>query len=87
MPQSYTSHIPAQEPLAVTYDDLVARVRRLDQLSCGLGLELTLIEKADDPMLFMERKAYLAAMVNVLRAIEDARVTLATACQQLNASL
>jgi hypothetical protein len=71
----------------VALADLYARVRRLDQLSRGLALGLTLIEKAADPMLFMERKAYRAAMVNVLRAIEDARDSLATACQRLNGLL
>jgi hypothetical protein len=69
----------------VTIADLSARVRRLDQLSRGLARELTIIRTADDPMLYLERRAYLMAMHNTLKAIEDARVTLAKACQRLNA--
>jgi hypothetical protein len=67
----------------VTLADLSARVRRLDQLSRGRARELTIIRRAKDPMLYLERRAYLMAMVSVLRAIEEARVTLAKACQRL----
>ena len=42
--------------------DIVARVRRLDQLSRGLAKEIQLVEKADDPMLYVERMEYLAAI-------------------------
>jgi hypothetical protein len=58
-------------------------MRPLDQLSRGLGLELTIIQKADDPMLYLERRAYLMAMHAALSGVEAARVTLAKACQRI----
>jgi hypothetical protein len=67
----------------VTLARLPARVRDLDQLSRGLVLELTSIQKADGPMLYLERGAYLSAMVNALKGIEAARVTLPKATQRL----
>ena len=39
------------------------RVRRLDQLSRGLMLEIVQVEKADDPKLYLERRAYLTSSV------------------------
>jgi hypothetical protein len=61
-----------------------ARMRPLDQLSRGLGLELTIIRTAEDPMLYLERRAYLMAIVNALSGVEAARVTLAKATQRLS---
>jgi hypothetical protein len=67
----------------VNLTDLSARVRRLDQLSRGLARELTIIQTADDPTSYLERRADLMAMVNAVQGIEEARVTLAKACQRL----
>jgi hypothetical protein len=39
--------------------DLRGRYARLEELSLGLGKELVLIGKGDDPLLYLERKAYL----------------------------
>jgi hypothetical protein len=61
-----------------------ARVKRLDQHSRGLAREISLIRAANDPMLYLERKAYLLAMGDALQGIESARVMLAKACQRLN---
>ena len=36
----------------------VARLARLEQLSLGLGREIIAIRKGNDPMLYLERKAY-----------------------------
>jgi hypothetical protein len=43
----------------MTAADIAARVHRLDQLGRGLMKEICQIEKADDPMLYLERRAYL----------------------------
>ena len=42
--------------------DLSVRVERLDQLSRGLAKEETLIRQCNDPLLYLERKAYLTAI-------------------------
>ena len=41
----------------MTAADLAARVRRLDQLSRGLALEISNVSKPEDPMLYLERRA------------------------------
>ena len=63
--------------------DIVARVRRLDQLSRGLALEISTLSKADDPMLYLERRAYLDALHATVRGVEAARVVLVKAGQRL----
>jgi len=64
--------------------DISARVRRLEQLSLGLAREINTVAKADDPMLYVERQAYLAAMRKTLAGVEAARVTLAKARQRID---
>lgn len=68
----------------MTAADIAARVRRLDKLARGLALELHIVGKADDPMLYTERQQYLTAMRSVLHGVENARVTLAKARQRLD---
>lgn len=68
----------------MTAADLAARVRRLDQLSRGLSLEISTVSKADDPMLYLERRAYLDALHATVRGVEAARVVLAKARQRLD---
>ena len=63
--------------------DLAARVRRLDELGRGLAKEVTLWKACNDPLLYLERKAYLDAIQDALRGVEAARVVLAKACQRL----
>jgi hypothetical protein len=63
--------------------DLQARVRRLEQLARGLAKEVTLWKACDDPLLYLERKAYLGAIQDALAGVEEARVTLAKARQRL----
>jgi hypothetical protein len=63
--------------------DLSARVERLDQLSRGLAKEEVLIRRGDDPLLYLERKAYLAAIGDALSGVEGARVVLVKARQRL----
>ena len=60
-----------------------ARVERLDQLSRGLSKEVILVRQGNDPLLYLERKAYLGAIQDALSGVEAARVTLAKARQRL----
>jgi hypothetical protein len=64
-------------------EDLLARVERLDQLGRGLAKEVVLWRKGNDPLLYLERKAYLSAIQDALAGIEAARVLLAKVCQRL----
>jgi hypothetical protein len=65
---------------------LAARVRRLDELSRGIAREIQLVAKADDPMLYVERQAYLAGMRRLLNGIDSARVVLVKARLRLATS-
>jgi len=67
----------------MTAQDLKARVRRLDQLARGLAQEVSLWRKGNDPLLYLERKAYLGAIQDALAGAENARVVLAKVCQRL----
>ena len=51
--------------------DLIARIRRLDQLARGLAKEVTLWKECNDPLLYLERKAYLTALQNGLAGLDD----------------
>ncbi len=59
--------------------DLRARIRRLDDLSRGLAREVALWKTGNDPLLYLERKAYLGAIQDALAGVEAARVVLAKA--------
>jgi hypothetical protein len=63
--------------------DIEGRVRRLDELARGMAKECVVIRKADDPLLYLERKAYLTAIQNAIAGVEAARVVLARVCQRL----
>jgi len=62
---------------------LSARVRRLDQLSRGIAREISIVTKADDPLLYLERQAYFAGLRGILGGLEAARVVLAKARQRI----
>jgi hypothetical protein len=62
-----------------------ARVERLERLSKGLAREVVVIRAADDPLLYLERQAYLAALRDGIAGLEDARVILARARQRMEA--
>jgi hypothetical protein len=64
-------------------DGIKRRIGRLDELSRGLAKEVVLMKAADDPLLYLERKAYLTAIQDALAGVEDARVALARARQRL----
>ena len=63
--------------------NLQTRVERLDELSRGLAREVLVWKEGNDPLLYVERKAYLTAIQQALAGIEDARVVLARARQRL----
>jgi hypothetical protein len=66
----------------MTLADLAARVRRLDELMRGLAKELALWKEGNDPLLYLERQAYLKAIQEALTGVETARVVLAKARQR-----
>jgi hypothetical protein len=59
------------------------RVRRLYALAGGLAKEVVLIRQGNDPLLYLERRAYLAALRDALAGVEGARVVLARARQRM----
>jgi hypothetical protein len=63
--------------------DLKTRIRRLDQLSRGLAKEVVLWRPCNDPLLFVEREAYLKGIQNALTGVEAARVALVKVRQRL----
>jgi hypothetical protein len=67
----------------MTVNDLAARVRRLEELSIGLASEVVRVKQANDPLLYLERKAYLKGLQDALAGVEAARVALALARQRL----
>jgi hypothetical protein len=68
----------------MTLSDLRARVRRLEALGLGVSRELAAVRRADDPMLYLERQAYLKGLTRFLGGLEDARMALALACQRID---
>ena len=64
-------------------DHLAARIKRLEALAPGFARELRVIGEGDDPMLYLERQAYLGAIRHAISGLEAARVVLARARQRL----
>ncbi|HVS34093.1 MAG TPA: hypothetical protein VMS17_00845 [Gemmataceae bacterium] len=67
----------------ITVADLSARVKRLEELTRGLAKEVLRWKECNDPLLYMERKAYLDAIQNALAGLDEARVVLARARNRL----
>jgi hypothetical protein len=67
----------------MTVDNLAARARRLDRLALGLMEEVMLIREADDPLLYLERLAYVEALRGAVDGLEGARIALARALQRM----
>jgi hypothetical protein len=65
-------------------EDLTARIQRFDALARGLAKEVTLWKNSNDPLRYLERKAYLRAVQNALAGVEEARVILAKVRQRLD---
>jgi hypothetical protein len=70
----------------ISVEDVAARVKRLDQLTRGLAREVVMWKDNDDPLLFVERRAYLKAIRDALAGVETARVVLAKARQRIGAN-
>jgi hypothetical protein len=62
---------------------LSARIKRLEALAIGFNRELSIIGEGNDPMLYLERQAYLGAIRHAVSGLESARVTRAKARQRL----
>jgi hypothetical protein len=61
----------------MTLEELTAHVRRLDALARGLMKEEVQWKPCNDPLLYVERKAYLGAVRDALSGVEATRVVLA----------
>jgi len=67
----------------LTLEALIARRDRLERLSRGLAKELAAVRKGNDPLLYLERKKYLAHIGDAREGLETARVLLAAVVQRL----
>jgi hypothetical protein len=67
----------------VYISNLAARCRRLEALTVGLMREHAAIAEGNDPLLYLERRAYLAAVRAAISGLESARVVLAKARQRI----
>jgi len=67
----------------LSIDDVRARVRRLERLWKGLAKEKAVIRQAEDPLLYLERRAYLYALDDALHGADSARIVLAKALPRL----
>ncbi len=70
-----------------TLADVVARIQRLDELTRGLAKEVLLWRDGGDPLLYLERRAYLNGLQDALAGAEAARVALARARQRIESLL
>jgi hypothetical protein len=68
----------------LSVEQVNGRYGRLEALSVGLAREMTLVQQAADPLLYLALKAYLGALGDALAGVEDARVTLAKALQRID---
>ena len=55
---------------AMTIEDIRRRIARLAELSIGLNRERVAWEEAQDPLLYLERKAYLQAVRQAISGVE-----------------
>jgi hypothetical protein len=67
--------------------DIRRRVKRLEQLAKGLAREVSIIRKANDALLYRERKQYLASIQDAIAGADAARVILARVVQRLEGSI
>jgi hypothetical protein len=62
---------------------ITGRIARLEALTAGLRRESLLIHEGNDPLLYLERQAYLKALDSAVGGLESARVVLAKARQRM----
>ena len=67
----------------ITESDVDGRIRRLEELARGLAKEVAIWREGNDPLLYLERKAYLNGIQDALAGVETARVALAKVSQRL----
>ena len=68
--------------MAITWEQLEARKKRLNELARGLAKETVLVDEHDDPFLRVERQAYLKALRDAVAGLETARDALAKAARR-----
>jgi hypothetical protein len=66
----------------ITWEQIEARKKRLNELAMGLAKETVIVDEHDDPFLRAERLAYQKALRDALAGVEIARVTPAKATQR-----
>lgn len=64
--------------------DIDGRLQRLEQLTRGLAREIVVWREGSDPLLYLERRAYLNSIQDALAGLEAARVILARASRRLH---
>jgi hypothetical protein len=80
---SWTSSSASREDRAMISQEQVSRrIEQLEQLGRKLAREIVVIGEGNDPLLYVERRDYLAALRNALAGIEGARVELCRARQR-----
>jgi hypothetical protein len=67
----------------ITWEQIEARKRRLEKLARGFMREAGILDEHDDPLLRVERQAYLKALRDAIAGLETARVVLAHATQRV----
>ncbi len=75
--------IPAGKGSVFQLHHVQARVVRLDELTRGLRKEIVAIAAGEDPLLYLERKAYMTALRGAVEGLDQARVVLAGAAMRL----
>jgi hypothetical protein len=63
--------------------DIPSRIARIHELIRALHREELLMRQGHDPLLYLERQAYLAALDVTVQWLESARVVLAKAMQRM----
>lgn len=85
VPQVFASMRPSQPGAAMNLKQLQSRLNRLEELSTGLAREDLAWRKGEVPVMHSEVALYLNAIYKARQAIDDARNTLAKACERLEA--
>jgi hypothetical protein len=62
--------------------NLTKRIDRLEVLIRSLNREAIVIRRGEDPLLYLERRAYLSALGGAVSGLETARIVLVKARQR-----
>ena len=66
----------------ITAAGISDRIRRLEPLTLALLREKQLLRRAEDPLLYAERRDYISAIGRATVGLDEARVVLAAAQQR-----